>query len=48
METYKKCCFIGHRSIEVSQKLVEDIRIVVKNLILNENVESHLFLCVII
>ncbi len=43
METHKKCCFIGHRDVEITQELKERIKNSVENLIINENVKVYLF-----
>ena len=37
------CCFIGHRKINVTDELKEKLRVVIKRLIVDENIDSFLF-----
>lgn len=39
----KKCCFIGHRKIELTEKQKNKIKETIENLILNENVKIFIF-----
>ena len=43
MDTHKKCCFIGHRKIEISNELENQVYNYVENLIINKNVKFFLF-----
>lgn len=43
VEKYKKCCFIGHRTINLSQELIQRVKSVVENLILECGVGVFLF-----
>ena len=42
-EKNKTCCFIGHRKVNKTDRLIEDLRIVILDLILNKNVCNFLF-----
>lgn len=42
MET-KVCCFIGHRTIDETEELVERLSDLIENLINNENTDTFLF-----
>ena len=39
----KKCCFIGHRKIEITDELEKKVKDYIENLIVNENVRVFLF-----
>ena len=39
----KKCCFIGHRKIEITDELEKKVKDYIENLITNENVKVFLF-----
>ncbi|MBR5388248.1 MAG: hypothetical protein IK147_02125 [Clostridia bacterium] len=41
--THKTCCVIGHREIEITEKLKREIYGYIENLIVNERVETFLF-----
>lgn len=43
MKEYKTCSFIGHRKIEVTNKLKQKVKDTVENLIINHNVNVFLF-----
>ncbi len=43
METYKTCCFIGHRNIVITEELKKEIYGFLESLILNDNVKVFLF-----
>ena len=37
------CCFIGHRKIEESEKLINDLQLIIKDLIVNKGVSRFMF-----
>ena len=43
MNLYKKCCFIGHRKIEITNELEKALYDYIEYLIVNENVKIFLF-----
>ena len=43
VETYKTCCCIGHRKIEITEELTKEVYNYIENLIVNEKVNVFLF-----
>lgn len=43
MQTHKKCSFIGHRKIQITEDLINKLTNAIKDLIINHNVTIFLF-----
>lgn len=40
---YKNCCFVGHRKIEVTNELKQNLRSIIESMITEYNVNNFLF-----
>ena len=43
MNASLSCCFIGHRKIEESEKLINDLQLIIEDLIVNKGVSRFMF-----
>ena len=43
MEKHKICSFFGHREMEITEEIKQKVKLVIQNLIVNEQVSTFLF-----
>lgn len=43
MDTDKVCCFLGHRKIDETEELKNNLCGIIENLIVNEKIDTFLF-----